>query len=478
MKGPSGLRRRDVLAGASALALSARRAHARNDGEVFRPEDFGAFGDGVTNDTLALEQLAAAVTANGGGVVELRQGSVYLVGIQERGDARGYGYYLTPRTLLEFRGCTRPLVIRGNGARIRCAGGLKYGTFDPETGEPHIGQGAHTRIATPYLWMIKAEDCIGPIEISDLELDGNLDDHVLGGGYDDTGRQIAAVGIGLYNNHGPETLRRIYAHHHALDGVVIDGARRPAGIKSQIEDVICADNGRQGCSIVGGNDYHFRHCRFTGTGGGPVMSAPGAGVDIEAEGGKTVFNLAFESCLFSDNAGVGMVTGGGPSENARFHRCTFVGTNSYAVWPGRPGYSFSHCIFVGASVSAYGSRERPEQAASFTDCLFTDDPALSPTGEVYGGTGEGLPIFALPDNPNVRFRRCRFHLVAAGLLPWTTNVTIFEDCTMSQRSSVLSYPRGTFIGRNVIEGRAIPQFGAVRGELIVNGQHIPRGPII
>ena len=39
---------------------------------------------------------------------------------------------------MEFSGCTRPLRILGNGAIIRCAAGLRYGTFNPRTGDDFV----------------------------------------------------------------------------------------------------------------------------------------------------------------------------------------------------------------------------------------------------------------------------------------------------------------------------------------------------
>ena len=460
-----------------AVAESSGLSFAPAGAEAFRPEDFGARGDGVTNDTAAFAAMAAAVNARAGGIVELRP-TTYLVGAQPPKHRGPYAYQ--PLRVMEFIGCTRPLVIRGNGARLRCAGGLRYGTFDPRTGRPTVHRtpfyGTH-EIATPYMWMIKVENCSGGVEIADLELDGNLGRHVLGGEYDGPGRQIAATGIGLYNNRGAETLRRLFIHHHALDGITIDGDHRAPAAPRLIEDVRCEANGRQGCSIVGGRGYVFRRCRFVDTGKAGIFSPPGGGVDIEAEGGKQVLDLAFENCVFSNNSGPGLIAAEGPSEGANFSGCTFVGTTMWACWPNKPGLRFSNSTFVGASVNAYGNKKQPERASQFINCQFLDDPSLSPTGEVYGSTREPLPIFDLSDNPNVRFRNCRFRLTARAKLPWTTPAVIFEDCTMTQRSRDIAYPRGTFVGRNTITGSINLQYGVNRGELIANGTRFPQGTI-
>ena len=70
-----------------------------------------------------------------------------------------------------------------------------------------------------------------------------------------------------------------------------------------------------------------------------------------------------------------------------------------------PFVSFRGCKFVGPIVNVYGDAAHPERAARFVDCVFRDDPALSPTGKVYFGGGT---IAGLDHNPNVHFSRCAF----------------------------------------------------------------------
>ena len=464
-----------LLAGAGTLVVSRGACAAQvADGDAITPEAFGARGDGVTNDSAAFAALAAHVNRLGGGTVVLRA-ATYIVGIQTQARAGGpFAYEAAP--LLNFVGCSRPLVIRGNGATLRSAPGLRFGTFNRGTGRPtrhtlpFYGEGER---ASPYTAMISVRNCRGQIEISDLELDGNLRRLHIGGPWGDVGYQIAAYGLALYDNPGTELIRNVYTHHHAVDGLLIDGVDAARRTRSRIERLRSEHNARQGCSIVGGRGYDFIDCRFAHTGRSGLVSPPGAGVDIEAEN-KQVRDLTFTNCRFEDNMGPSLLADSGDSARIRFSRCTFVGTAKWSAWPNKPYMSFDGCTFVGPIAQAHGSRDNPEEAAQFVGCTFRDDPALSPTREIYFGDHQNRPIANLPSNPNVRFSRCTFQLTHDSTLPWSVDV-IYADCVMSQRSPLESWPRGFYQGRNRITGRATLSGSVNTGELILNGQTLPRG---
>lgn len=439
--------------------------------DSFRPEDFGARGDGRTNDTLAFAALSAALNQAGGGTVELRA-TTYVVGLQRRNAIATERFLFAPSPILSFMDCARDVTVRGNGAVLKAAAGLRYGVFDRGAGRPFVAPlpfVAEGVSATPYIAMIHAARCRGAVTLSDLTLDGGIDGQVIGGRWGDQGWQIPGSGIVLSDNTGDEVLNNVISRNHPLDGIIID-ARPAPGRRRSLTRLVADRNGRQGCSLVGGQDYVFTDCRFTRTGRGPVRSSPGAGFDIEAEGGKLVRNIRFIRCTFSDNAGCGVVADTGPSSDVSFDACSFVGTTSWAAWPRKPRFSFARCNFVGAISNCYGGPVARD-ATRFSDCTFRDDPALSPTRQVYLGGGATGSIADLSTTANIRFDRCRFLLTHAGRLPWSTGA-IYNDCTMRQRSPIEGYPRGTFTGRTTIVGKVDLAGSRFGGSVELNGRAI------
>lgn len=465
-------RRAFLAASAAAAALPSRLRAAT--GPVFRPEDFGARGDGVSNDTRAFARLSAEIQRRGGGTISLSAGHTYLVGGQSR---QGGPYGWNPTPILQMDRLTRPLQILGNGARLRAQPGLRFGTFD-------LGSGAavhrpmpnrkRDELAIPYRGMIWLTNCSAPIEIRDLELDGNAERLTIGGQFGDKGWQVPATGLLLQFNTGTETIDNVLTHHHGLDGAMIVGTEQRTA-RSRISKLVSRYNNRQGLSITGGRGYDFADCEFSHTGRGSIQSAPGAGVDIEAEGKRPIRDLTFTRCKFLDNRGCGMVADSGDSEGVKFTDCTFVGTTSWSAWPRKPRFSFADCTFVGAVVHAFADAD-PARATHFTGCRFTDNPKLSPTGQVYSGHANAGPIANLVASDNVTFDACTFDLVGSSKLP-STRGAIYRDCTMRQRSPRPGAPGGKYFGRNSISGKVNLVGATNEGTLIVNGRALPRGRV-
>ena len=469
--------RRDLLrfgaVGGLALIAPPLRAQPR-PGETVTPEMFGARGDGTSDDTAAFQALGEWLSRNGG-TAEMRR-VVYRVGRnlpQTAAETAGHSYTFLPSRVLYINGARRPVRIVGNGATLRAVRGYRFGTFDAagratKHPQPYYGKG----IAAAYFAMVEVEGCHAVVEIADLSLDGNVAEAQVGGPWGDAGYQLPGSGVVMRNNAAPWRVLRVRSFHHPLDGLIVDEAEDSAG--SAVEDCDFFENGRQGTSLVGGERISFARTKFRRTRRGTkVKSPPGAGLDIEGEG-KEVRSPAFIDCEFSDNEGGGMIAAEGRARGARFTRCRFVGTTYWSAWRNKPGFVFDECTFVGALVNVYGSPVASE-ATRFRRCRFTDDPALSPTGKVYGRDGAGKAIVDLSDNPNVVFDACRFELTGRTRLPWSTRSVIYNNCTFSQVSPEIAYTRGTFTGSTMVTGQMTITDSLIRGRFVRNGQLIAPG---
>ena len=87
---------------------------------VFNVKDYGAVGDGKTNDIAALRKVAAAVCQSGGGTVVFEQGKTYLVKLEEVPDERPVNGAQENATIMGVRDCNS-VKVSMNGATILLA---------------------------------------------------------------------------------------------------------------------------------------------------------------------------------------------------------------------------------------------------------------------------------------------------------------------------------------------------------------------
>lgn len=105
------------------------------------------------------------------------------------------------------------------------------------------------------------------------------------------------------------------------DGIVISGgagATNPSSTRVYLSNITCDNNRRQGLSIISATEVVVSNCVFSNTNG----TAPQAGVDIEPNPGETAADITLTGCQFIGNAGAGLLMYG---NGATLTRINIVG---------------------------------------------------------------------------------------------------------------------------------------------------------
>ena len=354
---------------------------------------FGAKGDGRTNDHAAFERAATYFNQRGGNGKLVIPKGVYLVGKQEKGSE----FTWHGRDVLHFTNVRNMTIEGAPGSVLRYSGIMKFGSFDPATGKPRQGGGyfVDTR------WGASLGHCIfidrsSNVTIKGIELDGNSDKITLGGTYGDVGRQLPHYGIFIQNSKNV-TVQNVNLHHFGLDGICVANAKTNTPDNIKLLDSKFNYNARQGFSWIGGNGLLARNCQFNHTGKGKFSSAPGAGLDIEAEYGPNR-NGVFENCEFVNADGACMVADSGDSGYMTFNNCTFWSSTTWSIWTTKPGFTFNHCKIYGPIVHGYDS-PNDRDATKYINCYFEDKP--------YNGKQPGGEFLIETNNARrVRFENC------------------------------------------------------------------------
>ena len=408
--------------------------------------DCGAVGDGRTNDTAALRKAAELIQQARGGELVIPPG-IYVVGEQRiKSDAKDSGPYYRAADMFKVHGVAR-LRISGYGATLRIAAGLRYGGFEPRTGQRHDATGGQSNAAAVGRILEISESA--DVVIEGLELDGNNEALALGGQWGNIDRQVSATGLWL-NMCRDVRVVDVHTHHHGLDGITVLhlGGPPPGKMPHRLERVVSAYNGRQGLSWIGGWGLECIDCKFNHTGrarnrGEPLMSKPRAGLDIEPNARTTQRSRdgIFTRCEFINNAGAGVVAAEGDGGYSTFVDCTFWGTTNYSLYVTKPGMEFSRCRIHGTATHASDGRTNadpnpnPTLATRFEECSFEDKAWTD--GTVF----RNHSLYTLDrGGEGVTWRRCTFtsHEVLGVHIAEPSTTETFESCTFVHGNTALA----------------------------------------
>jgi hypothetical protein len=379
----------------ASLLLLAGLAHAQTASTTLRKDlkkDFGAVGDGKTNDQAAFQkaadffnQRAKTPAGTAPAVLNIPKG-VYLVGRQNPLGNDGID-------VLKLAGC-RNLTIQGADSattEIRYASGLHYGAFDPAGQRPFEAPNAFfvdRKYAAIVGTCIVLQNCEN-VAVTGLAINGSVGRAVVGGHWGDTGIQLNYDGI-FVGDSRRITLRGLALHHFGRDGIQVLNHLAKSLNDAQadnilLENLTCNYNGRQGLSVTGVSGLRAINCSFSHTGrviipalGKALFSNPGAGVDLEPENGF-VKNVRLDNCRLVDNAGQALVSdrpaGDHPetTKNIVIANSLLWGTTNWSAWVTQPDFLFTNCRIYGAFV--HGARATsPADATRFVGCTFEDRP--------------------------------------------------------------------------------------------------------
>ena len=413
--------------------------------------DFGAKGDGTSDDSEALSRAIKYFNEKGGGKLLIPKG-IYRVGTQIIDkDSANRVAYARPKYSDIFNGVDNFTItgtVSKNGkitSIFKYLDDTKYGFFDPVTGKEPKGAGVETQASLGGL-LTFSHSCKN-VTIKNLELDGNIPK----GTYyappkGMRGPDLVFIGIVSYGAKNL-LLQNVYAHHFGLDGIYIQTPREalPEG-KYHATLIKCRSeyNGRQGLSFTVGSHLKAVDCAFKFTGMGGIRIAPGANVDIENQDKthKALSEILFENCIISANkGGSGSVNIAGNVNNVVFKNSTInagkmiPGTNRfYAIQmnfsPSR-NVSFEKCDITGSFLMYRKDKVMDADGTTrFTDCIIRDN-------SIAGESPSKQPLLDLYDN--VVFENCTFHinssrkLVQSSTLARSTarvasNPVLFKGC--------------------------------------------------
>ncbi|MEJ7837230.1 MAG: right-handed parallel beta-helix repeat-containing protein [Thermomicrobiales bacterium] len=265
--------------------------------------DFGTVGDGVADDTIALN---SAIQASGA----QRRPLIIPAG----------SYKISTQMLVPSNA-----VIFGYGAVL-----LNYTDVVPE--ESYLG-------VALVVSSERADSPVTDVKIYGIEIDGRR-----------ASQTVGKAGLKVQGNVRNLLVKDCYFHDNSTDGWLMIRSSLGDDLIPEhcvFEDVVCLNNSRQGASISVGRHIVIRGGDYSQTGGEP----PSAGIDIEPDvPGTACENILIQGVRFADNAGAGLLfdyvgAGVSPIRNVRVSDCQMSGNGFSGVTiRAAEGVSLRNCL--------------------------------------------------------------------------------------------------------------------------------------
>ena len=268
-------------------------------GEVKNVKDFGATGDGVTDDTVAIQ---AAITAAGSyDTVLFPGGSTYVISNLAVTSVSHLTLEMHGATLLQLAAvpALTSMLDVTDVSHFALHGGTFNGNRAAQTASRLLGENGGLHAIA--MRRVTFSEVVG-VDILDMYTDGII--------------ISGKTGVGT-------------AHCTDL----------------RIANVSIKNVARNGCSVIGGERIHFDRCSFVGAQG----QDPEAGVDIEPDHSyQNVKDVTFTNCDLSGNNGSGFTafSKAGLMEGITLRGCSVIGNNL-------DGTSNGGVVFTGSTGSTH-----------------------------------------------------------------------------------------------------------------------------
>ena len=219
-----------------------------------RDAAYGAVADGVSDDTAAIQRAIDAVSAAGGGIVDIPAGNYMINTLHQTGHS-----YEKAGLVLK----SNIIVRMANGAVLRA-----------------IPNGERS-------YQIFSITHVDNVHIMGGKLIGDRDTHI---------GNLGQTGYGVRITDATNVvIEDLYAGEFWGDGVFLGEDSR----NITLYRVICDHNRRQGMSIVGGHNVKILESEFKRSDGTP----PKSGIDIEPEGDHPIVSgVEIRNCLFEGSS--------------------------------------------------------------------------------------------------------------------------------------------------------------------------------